>query len=105
MKTSNNIGAIVGSLLIGAAAGAAIGILFAPQKGQKTRDNLVDGANNMNRDLKKKIKKELKGFKNSTHHIEGMIDAKIKDIMAGVKQKAEDVMHNNRQEKGANTPN
>ena len=93
MKTSSNIGSIVGSLLIGAAAGAAIGILFAPDKGQRTRDNLVDGATNMNRDIKKKFKKELKGFKHSTHHIEDMIDAKIKEIILGVKQKAEDVMH------------
>lgn len=99
MKTSNNFGPIVGSLLIGAAAGAALGILFAPNKGQKTRDNIVDGVTILNHDLKKKIKKDIKGFKKTTHNIEGIIEAKIKEFMLGVKQKAEEAMFNNRQEK------
>jgi gas vesicle protein len=45
MENSNNSGKIITSLLIGAAVGGILGILFAPHKGSKTR-RLISGTTN-----------------------------------------------------------
>lgn len=40
-NTSNSTGKIIGALLVGAAVGGALGILFAPAKGSETRKKLM----------------------------------------------------------------
>jgi gas vesicle protein len=54
MKNSFGSGKVVGALLIGALAGAAIGVLFAPYNGKRTRNRLVRRAKMMAKDLTKK---------------------------------------------------
>lgn len=51
---SNN-SKVIGALLVGAAAGAVLGILFAPDKGQDTRKKILDSANGLGEDLKDRI--------------------------------------------------
>ncbi|HET6227917.1 MAG TPA: YtxH domain-containing protein [Bacteroidia bacterium] len=50
-----NSGKIIGALVLGAAVGAAVGILLAPDKGSNTRKKLIDGAKDFTADLKKKV--------------------------------------------------
>ncbi len=42
MDQNNTTGKVLGSLLIGAAVGGALGILFAPKKGSETRRDISD---------------------------------------------------------------
>lgn len=42
-----NSSKIIGALLIGAAAGAVLGILFAPSSGEETRQQIKDTADNL----------------------------------------------------------
>ena len=52
---SNNNGKIIGALLVGAAAVAILGVLFAPEKGTDTRQKITDGAGGMADDLKSRM--------------------------------------------------
>lgn len=47
MENSKNSSTIIGALMIGTVIGAAVGILFAPHKGKKTRQNIAKGTQNL----------------------------------------------------------
>jgi len=55
-------GKILLGVLAGAAAGAALGILFAPDKGSATRKKIMDMADDLGGGLKEKINDGLKTF-------------------------------------------
>ncbi|MBS1764315.1 MAG: YtxH domain-containing protein [Bacteroidetes bacterium] len=50
-----NGGKILGALLLGAAAGAVLGILFAPDKGNETRKKIKQKGEDLLDDIKRKI--------------------------------------------------
>lgn len=55
MEQSNNAGQILGALLLGAAVGGVIGILFAPDKGSETRKNIYSKSDDLTGAIKDKF--------------------------------------------------
>ena len=55
MENSENTGKMIGALLIGAAIGGVLGILFAPDKGSKTRKKIFNEGEDITDTLKEKF--------------------------------------------------
>jgi gas vesicle protein len=62
METPEGLGRTIGALLLGAVMGGALGILFAPDKGSRTRKKLMDKSEDitdtMNRNLNRLLKRQ-----------------------------------------------
>ena len=86
MEKNNETIKIIAALAIGAIAGAALGILFAPEKGSKTRSNLLGGAKDLAEDLSNKISEEVKALRSKAQELEELAKDKFSKI-------TEDVIH------------
>lgn len=90
MENSNGTMKLIGALLIGAVAGAALGVLFAPDKGSKTRSKLIGGAKDLAEDFKQKMKEEANALRRKAEDLENMAEEKYHDIMDSAKEKVKD---------------
>lgn len=66
-----NTGKIVLGILGGVAAGALLGVLFAPEQGKKTRKKIVDKGNDFTGEIKGKIE-DL--YQNITNHQQDFLE-------------------------------
>lgn len=64
MENKNNTGKVVSSLLIGAAIGGILGILFAPHKGSKTRRKIAGKSEELSNAIKDKFTSMVDETKN-----------------------------------------
>jgi gas vesicle protein len=94
LKTmSNNAGNTLLALLTGAAIGAGIGILFAPDKGSRTREKFKDGYDDAKDKLRQKFEDASDELK-SKFSCEKKYDLKetYEDMISNVSHKTEDVI-------------
>ena len=82
-------GKLVLGVLAGLAAGAVLGILFAPDNGKKTRQKLIGGAKDLAEDLSKKIKDQVSTLRRKASDLESMADEKIEKFSSHTKHKAD----------------
>ena len=85
MENSNNAVKLIGALLIGASIGGALGILFAPDKGSKTRKKIVRKSENITDELEEKFNNFLKEIKREVETVK----SKANEFVENGKAKAE----------------
>lgn len=74
----NDSGKILAALLAGLAAGAAIGILFAPDKGSDTRDKLNDTLKDLGDAIKEKSSEQVEQIKDLSNKVSASLKSKMK---------------------------
>lgn len=85
MAKFNDTATVIGALLVGALAGAAVGILFAPAKGSKTRKKIKNGAMGMAGDIKRKVKGEANVLRNKAEELGEFAAKKVSDLAGIIK--------------------
>lgn len=82
----------IAAILAGAAVGAAIGILLAPDKGSKTRAKIKEGFDDVTNNLKDSFEASSEvlrdRFKSATQDLDGTFD----DLLSNVSHKTEEVI-------------
>lgn len=90
---SNNAGNTILALLTGAAIGAGIGILFAPDKGSRTREKFKDGYDDAKSKLRHKYETAADELKSKfTCEKKYDLQETYEDMISNVSHKTEDVI-------------
>ncbi|PZO33333.1 MAG: hypothetical protein DCE86_04995 [Flavobacteriaceae bacterium] len=69
-------------ILAGAAIGAAVGILFAPDKGQKTRKKIKDGFDHQKVDLESGFDELVANAQDTKEDVIAALEKKLADLKA-----------------------
>jgi len=71
---------VVAALLAGLAAGAALGILFAPEKGSETRDKVNESLKDLTDALKERTSEQLNNIGALADKLVGTVKSKLNGV-------------------------
>ena len=89
---SNSTGNTFLALLTGVAIGAGVGILFAPDKGSKTREKMKDGFDDVKNELKNKYDHASEELKGKFSTAKNDLEETYEDLVSNISHKTEDII-------------
>ncbi|WP_310994274.1 YtxH domain-containing protein [Aequorivita marina] len=89
---ASNTGQTLLALLTGAAIGAGIGILYAPDKGSETREKLNKESKKAKKKLNKQIKKTSSNLNEKAEKARYSFEQKLNDTLSSASYKADDIL-------------
>ena len=89
---ASNTGQTLLALLTGAAIGAGIGILYAPDKGSQTREKLSKEAKKTQKKLKKQIRQTTSALSEKAQNARHSFEKKLNDTLSSASYKADDIL-------------
>lgn len=92
---ANNTGNALIAIVGGAAIGAALGILFAPDKGDKTRKKIKEGYKDLEKDMKKKLANAKVDFEETYQDLVSNMSYKTEDVISFLETKLADLKEQN----------
>lgn len=87
METTSGV-KVIGALVVGALVGAAVGVLYAPQRGYRTRRKIIDGAKDLVEDFKEKIKGEVDDLCKKAEDLDSKIKEQVENAEEAAKVKS-----------------
>ncbi|MDI1354174.1 MAG: YtxH domain-containing protein [bacterium] len=93
MENSHHTEKMIGALLIGTLVGAAVGVLFAPDKGSTTRGKILGNAKDLANDMTRQLKEEANAFRTRAEELEALIESKLEGVATKAKQKIDSLNH------------
>ena len=76
----NDNSKVLVALLAGLAAGAALGLLFAPERGSETRDKLSQSLKDLGDSIKEKAADEINNLTSLKDKVVDSIKSKLRDV-------------------------
>ncbi len=89
---SNDSGSVLLALLTGAAIGAGVGILYAPEKGEKTRKKIKKKAIAAKDDISQRVSQATDELTQTAESKKMDFERKLEDTISNMSYKADDII-------------
>ena len=87
-----NTGNTLLALLTGAAIGAGVGLLYAPDRGEKTRKKLKKNADKARKEFSKKVKETTDDLSVQAKKAKATFEERLNDTLNSASHKADDII-------------